>query len=341
MTAILDHDLRRNRITSSTAAACLGLDPRCSPLLAWERITNPQENEDPRMSAVFERGHALEDAILEWGARQIVKEGLAPAVTIEHPPTTVHPTEDWIADSCDALYKMKGRSEGDERLACGEAKSVAGFSSRGWGETWTGEIPRYVTVQAHWHMLTWGAEVCYVPSLVGFAMQLRIYVVERDRDVAQALLDSCGAWHHRYVRTGTPPPAEVPNDDAVLSRLFPLGAGEIADDPRIEALVRRHCSLAETIGPIDRERDLVGTQIKELLGEAELCRGEWGKASWKNSKGSSFVDWPAVMDDLRTAARGLPDADKFLADLDGLIAMRTHTRPGSRRLLTSIAKDKT
>lgn len=340
MTAALDHDLRRGRITSSTAAACLGLDPRCTPLQAWERIVDPKENDDPRMAAVFDRGHALEDAILEWGARQIVKEGLAPAVTIEHPPTTVHPTESWIADSCDALYRMKGREAADESLACGEAKSVAGFASAGWGETWTDEIPKYVIVQGHWHNLVHGAEVCYVPALVGFAMQLRMYLVERDRDVEQALLDSCGAWHHKYIRTGTPPPVVSEKDDDVLARLFPLGAGERADDPRIEALVRRHVSLGETIRPLDKERDLIGAQIKELLGDAELCRGPWGKASWKNAKSATFVDYAAVLDELRKFAMELLGGKQFCADLDALIAAHTITKPGSRRLITSIAKDK-
>lgn len=341
MTAALDHELRRGRITSSTIAGCLGIDPRCTPLQAWERILHPERQlHSASTRAVMRRGSVLEDAILKWGAEEIVEGGMADYAEVVEVPTTPHPIFAWAADSADALYHLKSKLGGWRgTFAAAEAKTAIGPYASGWGEAWTADVPRFVEAQCRWHLGCHPHTTrCFAPALVGFAGELRLFVIERDDEAERELFDFAGRWHARYIATGTPPPVTSDKDVDVVSRMFLTGVGDMPPDPAMEHLVQCHVSLQQTISPLAKEREKIGAQIRMRLGERELCVGSGWQASWKNSTPRPDTDWEAVTLELRDTLRSAESLE-LVELLDEIVA--THTKPVSqRRLLTSIKKEK-
>jgi predicted phage-related endonuclease len=319
-----DRELRKGRITSSTAAAALGLSSWMSPLEAWAEIVEPHdegteadddEQEDEEMIAHHERGHFLEPALLEWCTHKVRQESGGDLFLVQ-PRTMVHPTIGWIADSCDGLLFL---SDGDRPFAAMEAKSVAGGLAA-WGEPETSEVPAYVEIQARWHCLAHDVPVCWIPML-GPRLQLTRYVVRRDAAIEDALVDTLGAWHEVHVIGGVQP-AATGADERVLKRLFPRQrAGELPDDPAIAMLVRQDVELRERLKADGEARSSVRAEIMDRLRDAEGCRGDGYSVTWKAGKDRTSIDYRALV-------------EAFAPDPE-LVEAHTRVRPGARILRTT------
>ena len=319
-----DRELRRGRITSSTAAAALGLSSWMSPLAAWVEIVEPHdegteieddEQEDEEMLAHHERGHFLEPALMEWAVHRLQRAGFVGAdLGLRRPPTTISETLSWAADSVDGIVF-------DERgdVAALEAKTVAGGLQQ-WGEPETDQVPAYVSIQCRWHMIMHDLPVCYVPML-GPRLALSLYVVRRDAAIESALVDTLGAWHHVHVVGGVQP-AATGADERVLKRLFPRQrAGELPDDLAIAMLVRQDVELRERLKADGEARSSVRAEIMDRLRDAEGCRGDGYSVTWKAGKDRTSIDHRALVE--------------ALAPGPELVEAHTRVRPGARILRTT------
>jgi hypothetical protein len=336
-----DHKLRAGHITSSTAAACLGFDPYCTPLQAWERIRNPQPREDapPPITVAldpFTRGHMLEPALVEYGRRML---GLATdrkfrtCVTA----TVEHPDHSWAADSVDAIYyDDDGGDEGAPSHYCAEAKSVAWSDpdSSEWGEPWTDEVPRHVRVQCLWHMGHYHtACATIVPTIIGSGLSMRCYLVPRDNEAIAALFEVMEAWHYRHYVQGEPPPTRA-GDLEIVRRIFRkpvLDAKE--DDPVIAELVRRDIELRETIAQITEKREAVRAELAMRMRDYGSCAGPWGKVTFRKSADVSAIDYKGLARSLIDRLALSPDdearlIEPFLSTRSGGRILRTYRSDG-------------
>ncbi len=167
---------RKGKITASVAAACLGLDPYCSPRMAWKRINGHQTKKNARML---------------WGS---ANEGTARAAYEEETGNLVWETGFWIADdhpwlgaSPDGLVAPDGLAE----LKC-PYKLPAGAS----------EAQRLqMIVQMIATGRQWVDFYCWTPSGTFLERIHRPARTQTDNLVARL-----EEFYQRYIVTGTEPP---------------------------------------------------------------------------------------------------------------------------------------
>lgn len=302
----LDHELRHRRITSSRAAAVLGLDPFRTPLRVWAEITGnadvlgaaddaqddddeEEEDEDALDDDVMERGKILEPVILEYPAR---KWGW----TVVRPPTVPHPRLPWAADSCDAIY-MHMR----EAVALGEAKSVNARMIDRWGEPGTDQVPDNVAIQCHWHLMHHEPSRCMVPILGGFDLKFRVYEVRRDPEVIDALEETIGQWYRDHVVANEAPAPTV--DDARLFDRLNMGRKMtmLTDDLALEAigeLALDALELNRTRKRLKDELAEVRMKMRQIMVDHDKARGDGWSCSYLESAGRTSIDTKRMIEDL-------------------------------------------
>jgi predicted phage-related endonuclease len=327
---------RVGRITSSTAAACLGLDPRKSQIEAWCQIKGEDpapepEKEDPKfqklLKKAIERGNRLEDYILEYGAEWLSHELDRP---IRMEPAPFQSIDDWTGDSSDALYY-----DGSKLIAPGEGKSASLWVGKEYGEEGTDEIPHHTLLQSHWHLIHWPeAEFCLVPVLIGgMRFEFRCYQVDRDPEFEKIILEDLKAWHEEYIVGDKCPPARC-SDESWLHRRYPKGLkGIMPDTPKMKQLAFQKWRAAiEKKAWADRECDAKAA-IKEELAEFEQVNGFWGKVTWLENAPSLKIGWQELTEVLFEKL-GMADADRTT-----LIGDHTNWKPGPRVLRVSVKKE--
>lgn len=304
---------REGRITSSLAAACLGLDRWKTPLKAWLEITGRSQFAGNRAT---KRGNKLEDAILDYPAEELDLTRVdAPFVSLEDYP--------WAGDSCDALY-----FDGDSLALLGEGKSAAFGMARSYGEEGTDEIPDSVLVQCHWHLVHRpAAPRCVVPVLVGgYDFSFRLYYVDRDLELEGQLLERLARWHRDYVVADKEPPAMAGDTDVLVER-HPVARRDVFDPTpevagELDALARAKHYAAERVKRAKLAEETAKNRIRSIMGEHGACKLDGVSITYRNSKPRQSVKWEAIA--------------RELGATPALIAKHTIEKPGPRSLRVTV-----
>lgn len=173
---------RREGIGASDVAAILGLSPWTTPLHVYRsKVDGIDEPETARMRL----GTLLEPVL----AQLYLDE--RPGHTLTSPGLTWHPTIGWLFCTPDRVR------DGGVLV---ELKTSA--SGEGWGAAGTDEIPPHYLAQVQHQMCVMDADVCEVATLV--AMDFRIYAVQRDDAIIEAMVDRLRMFW-RCVESRTPP----------------------------------------------------------------------------------------------------------------------------------------
>lgn len=180
---------RHAGLGGSDAAAALGLSPWTSPLeLYLQKRGELQPEGDPTSWQRW--GHLLEDLIADEAAGQL---GIKVA---RRNQTQVHKAHPFMRANID-------RRVLNER-AMMECKS-SGFRDDNWGEPGTDEIPVYYATQVHHYLEVLDLERCYVPVLFLLNRTIDVYVVERNRDIGERLVQAEAKFWTEHVLAGVPP----------------------------------------------------------------------------------------------------------------------------------------
>jgi putative phage-type endonuclease len=274
----LDHSLRRNRITSSVAAGCLGLSPYMSPADAWARILEPEAYEDDGNPDNFERGHVLEPALLEWASNKLDQPYTKPGTIV---------VADWAACSVDGVLA-------DGNLL--EAKTVSARASDGWGNDGTEDIPDFVKIQAYWHLYAYPkARTCWVPFVGDYGLELRLYQVARHQPTIGTLVSALRKWHAAYVVTKTRPPGAMDSKvrDRMAARSDTLKVmDEVPDE--LAGLVADYLAAKEAEEAAHALKSEAREAIKDAMGKYKSAKTDaWG-ITYGTRKGSARTDWKAA-----------------------------------------------
>ena len=282
------HAARKGRVTSSVAAAVLGLDPDMTPLQAWMSITG-RERFDGNKATV--RGTVLEPVVLDY-----------PTLGGElkrTPARFVGPEGAWWGDSSDCLY------HGDD-LFVGEGKTVAQGLVGRWGDDGTDEVPDKVLVQSLWHLHAWPeTRACIVPVLFGgYKFEFRQYSVERDADLIGDIVERCERWHRDHVVADRPPEATAGDDDG-LKYLWPKHVPDKWIDPTSELaqLVAEYIDARDAAKQAESAKKSASARLRQILGDAEGSRGmdDSGapfKVTHKLQSGKLVTNWEAIAREL-------------------------------------------
>lgn len=200
----LQRTLRQKYIGASDAPAICGVDPYASPADVWLVKTGRADsfagNEDT------ERGNLLEPVVLSWAETQLNGAAILRNHFVKN--------EDYpsLCANLDGVVAAES--------AVVEAKTTVNADQ--WGEPGTDHIPDRVIVQVHQQMLLMGKAwtMAYVPVLLpGYrSFDFRMYRVERDDKLAEAIGARCMEFWDRFIVTDTRPDDFKPSIE-VLKRV--------------------------------------------------------------------------------------------------------------------------
>lgn len=179
---------RRGFIGGSDIAAIIGVSPWKDALSLYleKRGELPPDDEETKAQR---RGKILEPAIIEL-ARAERDLALVAGGTLEMPGTPMRAQVDaWeIVDDQHVPHEIKSASE---------------FTRGKWGPDGTDDAPAYYLTQLHWQMNMADAPFGRIVALLG-SDDLRVYSIERDREIDRFLLAEATAFWQR-VQKGEPP----------------------------------------------------------------------------------------------------------------------------------------
>lgn len=196
--------LRRQKfITSSNAAALLNLDEfgKTPVDVYWEKVSPLAAKQEERKD--FDLGHRLEDVLCEWGASRLG------GVTFDR-QVWVESIDGLMASTIDGV--LHDRPEGLEAKYSGEAAK--------WGDEGTDQIPTGYLIQAQHHCYACNLDRVWVPALViGYRAQFRLYVVERNDELIESIVDESRRFWRDHVEPRIPPDGNPIPPAAVLKKM--------------------------------------------------------------------------------------------------------------------------
>lgn len=273
---------RRHGIGSSDIAAIVGLSSWASPIDVWLEKTGravPSHNGD---GLQLEIGNALEPLIAKLYTRDTGAQLRDPAQTVVSTPF------EWKLATPDRI-----RVVDDVPVECKVA-----YTSDGWGEPGTDEIPQQYILQCQWQLDVLGADVAHVAAIIG--RTFGIYVIRRDEALCEALTEAGERFWKDYVLPGMQPPVTAhERDKAYLQQAFANYQTKV-----VEATEHHECLAADLAVAREQQRlaeervELFSNQLREQIGDAEGIQGAGWKCTWKAPKPTKKVDWEAVAQDL-------------------------------------------
>jgi putative phage-type endonuclease len=282
-------EIRSRGIGSSDAPAIVGLSPWQSPVDIYMRkrgLLAPQSGKQ------LTAGHRLEDAVVQWAARdhgwKVQRCG----------KTLVHKTEPWIIASPDRFLVENRR-----RIAIVEAKTTG--TAHDWGHEMTDALPEYYRVQCQWQLTVVRSrqphiELAYVPVLFFANREVKVYRVLHSPKLEAALVEACREFWFKHVVAGDPPELEPASDPAVgkfLAAVFNEVGERVVQAPvEAAAWAKRlhHAQLAAKAAEDAAEE--ARNYLKAYVGNDKGIRGPWGKFLWYLREGGP--DYKAMCEDM-------------------------------------------
>lgn len=264
---------RTKFIGGSDASVILGINPWRTPLQLWQDKTQPAmpENNDPSRQLVLNRGKRMEPYVCDLLAEET---GL---VLLRRNERYIDPEFGFLACEIDA------EAASGENI---EIKTVSPFKARDWGELGTDAIPVYYTAQAQHGLMITGRDVCVFGVLIG-GDDFRIYRVERDDEVIQAIRSREVAFWREHVETLQPPGPINPED---VARMFPRDIGTSVE-ANTEALIAFNELQALLPEADELEKRITGCKdsLKRVMGDAaRLTMAGRDLCTWKSQTAKRF-----------------------------------------------------
>ncbi len=246
--------LRAQFVMASEMPAICGVDPYRSVADVWARkrglIAEQPANDAMRRGSYLERG------LLDWARDELGRDFRRDTMVIHG----------------DGVCGANFDGLGDEFIVEAKTSRV----SNEWGEPGTDEIPDRVKVQvaAQMHVAGPAVVVAYIPALID--MDLRLYRMERDEALVEAVAGRA-AWFKREVWPSETPPEGVAMSLDTLRAIKRVPGASCAIDPvLIEAFERAREAKLQA----EMDEDAAKAALMLAMGDAEI--GEAG-------------DWRAVM----------------------------------------------
>ncbi len=326
----MERVLRRG-LGGTDVAAILGLNPWKTPHDVW--LDKLGLSEPPPQTEAAKWGLLLEPIIAQQYA-----ERLGVRVRQPQPRFVRHPDHRWALGALD--YVVEGAAVG---LDCKVTRPEYGYL---WGEEGTDEVPDDVLVQAQWYLFITGYRRWDVAVLMGYRMP--VYQVQPDPDLQQMLFERAREFWHEFVLTKTMPPVDYSRGArAMLQAVYPRERGAVRAATQDEArLALAYRDLERQIKALERERERYRNLLCAAIGNDAGLQGDWGRITWKMTRGRTTTDWEAVA---RTLAADLGAyAERLRAldpqapapePLDALAQRHTSQAAGYRRFLATWSKD--
>lgn len=274
---------RRSGIGGSDVAAILGLSRYKTAVDVYEDKIATDEPKDAQSDAAY-FGSVLEDVVAQEFSKRT-------GMKIQRVNKMLRMGEgDWMIANIDRAIvnpEIAGRVyvyDEDRQIETGrqistdmilECKTASSFIADQWGPSQEDEIvsgkvvtehkiPLYYETQVQWYLGVTGASVCFVAVLLG-GQDFRIYRVNRDDDVIEALREQCSKFWHENVLANVPPAPATKED---VARIFPTDNGEMVEASNdVAADIGELRNLQEQIKTLQDQQDVVKDRVCAALGD--------------------------------------------------------------------------
>jgi len=290
---------RLTGVGASEVLAALGKDPRCTPLVLYQRKTGestaPELENDPRVHF----GTLLEPVLRQEFARRSHLRVIQRRNTLRHPtaPLVGH-LDGWIpARKCGLEIKTADRYEADD-----------------FGEEDTDQVPLRYFFQCSAYMAITGAAEWFLVVLIG-GNDYRQYHLTRQPELEDMMLTAVHRfwWHVEHAS----PPAPITPEDVRLRWPRDLGSAILATDMIIGTTA--HLSqLRHDLQTLQREYDEDLVSVQKFMAENAELVGPEGRllATWRTARASRRLDINALTKDHPELAaqymREIPGSRRFL-----------------------------
>jgi len=250
--------IRRKYLGSSDMPVIMNLSPfkKTEKDVYWSKVVQLPDEDSPDYMDV---GNWLEGPILEWAAGE-----LGVKITTKSKDLFQVKEGSIFAANHDSLIIGK-----DESI---ESKYANGEMAQSYGEPYTDHVPDYVIVQVQHQMYVSDLSKVYVavatPSYYG--IDRRLYVVPRDDEIIETIVDYGQKWWDKHIVTKTPPNGDCVPPMPVLKALKRRqGAQIILPDEAVE-WANHQIELKEQIKKLTKEVEAENAKLIHALGNAEV-----------------------------------------------------------------------
>lgn len=262
LTGALDHSQRLGKITASSMAAILGINPWKGAIDAWMDITG-RATRDPSPRTTW--GHYQERSLLAWYS-DLTGRVLGYFGTIDHPALPI------LAATPDAVVF------GERGLV--ECKNVGVRLA----EDWRDGPPAYVLAQVQTQAEVCGADwVDVVASIGGDPPEL--WRVERDRAIGEAIVETAAAFHADYVLTDIIPPADDATRAENIALLYPHVIRDRLDEaePDVDEAALRYLEARAVESAAKATKEAAKAAICLAIGDRAGLVGPTWRATWRDN----------------------------------------------------------
>tara|TARA_R100001230_G_C5679787_1_gene186331 strand:+ start:517 stop:1488 length:972 start_codon:yes stop_codon:yes gene_type:complete len=235
----------------------------------WSEKTGLFESED-QDNAILMRGRVMEKYVCEFYELHLGK-----GCNLWEEGLTWHPSRPRIFGTPDRLVEQNG-------VRFGMDAKTRRFR-KGWGESGTTDVPLDVELQMRVYMEIFDAPYWDIATLFSLD-DFRVYRIERDKELGDAILEVAEAWWEKHVDGQIPPDVDATDKCMkVLGQLNP----RVRDEPLRKPTVAEK-DLHERLVKVKKECKELETKKKELENLLRAAIGESpgieGIATWKKSK---------------------------------------------------------
>ncbi len=276
------YEQRKKCIGGSDAAAVLGVSPWAQPIDVFCDKTGVSQP-------------LVENEAMRWGKllEPVVMAEFTMRTGMETLPRRyfTHPKYPFLGGNTDAA--IKGRVNG--RKAGLEVKTAR--SGEGWGQEGTDEIPIYYLTQNHHYLLVTGWDVWYTTVLIGGSTH-KTYVIERDEEAIELMLEGELEFWNEYVVPNIPPPVTEFNKNYAMYLLGKTrkNAVDAEGDAALTTVMDEifNASLLKKRAEVNFNQAKLAVMEQMAQVGADKLYNESGYVNWGRRRGRATTDWRAV-----------------------------------------------
>lgn len=245
---------RNEYIGSSDAAALLGVSPWKTPYAVWEhKVYGITEDFDEQREKILKRGQRFEPMVVDMLAEE--QDLWIPRRNIRYVD------EEFPFLQCEVDAEEEN-FDGDIRNV--EAKSVAQWSAKEWGEPGSDEIPAYYIAQVQFALMITKRKRAIVAALIG-TDDLRIYHVNRDEEIIAHIRDvAVQFWNNNVLARVAPEPKDASDAEKIMAKFS--GITVEATDELLATIKRLH-GVKQAIKRLEAVEERDADAIKFALAQ--------------------------------------------------------------------------
>jgi len=282
--------LHKSYVSATMASIILGVNPWDSPYSLYQRIKG--EAPPKEQTLAMRLGSHMERFIVDEFTRETGKKVRTPDRRKKFDPNFWFTTEEYGYPMGALLDGITQYADPDDPrvslTAVVECKNVSAFL----GDEWENEPPIYYYAQMQHQMAVTGWGRVYAVALIG--NQLRVMEVERDDNVIAAITDAERNFWLNHVVPGIPPSLDShkATAEAVKRRYAKStpGATILIEDPEVERLAQVYVATGQAIDRLKDEREAYGSQIRNLIEDAESVEVGRFRITCKSKAGAKRID---------------------------------------------------